>query len=107
MAPKPSTRPRNAGQPNEAEKKVQCGTCGNDSWILLVVSAVLLSPSQLLEHSLLANEQQWMPEPLQQEVSNHWLLETLQEKLDVDERAGDEGAVKKIRASCPELVSKD
>ena len=33
MAPKPSTRPRNAGQPNEAEKKVQCGTCSNDSWI--------------------------------------------------------------------------
>ena len=33
MAPKPSTRPRNAAQPNEAEKKLQCGTCNNDSWI--------------------------------------------------------------------------
>ena len=36
-----------------------------------------------------------------------WLREILQEKLDVAERAGDEGAVKKIRALCPELVSKD
>ena len=78
MAPKPSTRPQNAGQPNAAEKKVQCGTCSIDSGFLLTnghlvalfVSAVLLSPSQLLEHSLLANEQQWMLEPLQQEVSN-------------------------------------
>ena len=31
MAPKQSTRPRTAAQPNEAEKKVQCGTCSNDS----------------------------------------------------------------------------
>ena len=36
-----------------------------------------------------------------------WLREVLQEKLDAVERAGDEGAIKKIRASCPELVSKD
>ena len=36
-----------------------------------------------------------------------WLREILQEKLDVAERAGDEGAVKKIRALCPELASKD
>ena len=35
------------------------------------------------------------------------MREILQEKLDVAERAGDEGAVKKIRALCPELVSKD
>ena len=34
-----------------------------------------------------------------------WLRESLQEKLDAAERAGDEGAVKKIRGSCPELVS--
>ena len=36
-----------------------------------------------------------------------WLREILQEKLDAAERAGDQGAVKKIRALCPELVSKD
>ena len=39
--------------------------------VALVVSAVLHSPSQLLVHSLLVDEQQWMPEPRQQEVSNH------------------------------------
>ena len=33
MAPKQSTRPRTAAQPNDAEKKVQCGTCNSDSWI--------------------------------------------------------------------------
>ena len=79
----------------------------NGHLVALVVSAVLLFPSQLLERSLLANEQQWMPDQLQQEVSNHGLREILQEKLDVAERAGDEGAVKKNRALCPELVSKD
>ena len=65
MAPKQSTRPRTAAQPNDAEKKVQCGTCNSNSWILLtnghlvalVVSAVLLFPSQLLERSLSVNEQ--------------------------------------------------
>ena len=36
-----------------------------------------------------------------------WLREILQEQLDAAERAGDEGAAKKIRALCPELVSSD
>ena len=75
----------------------------NGHLVALVVSAVLLFPSQLLERSLSANEQQEMPDQPQQEV----LREILQEKLDVAERAGDEGAVKKIRAFCPELASKD
>ena len=35
----------------------------NGHLVALVVSAVLLSPSQLLERSLSANEQQWTPEP--------------------------------------------
>ena len=43
----------------------------NGHLVALVVSAVLLFPSRLLERSLLANEQQWMPDQLQQEVSNH------------------------------------
>ena len=56
----------------------------------LVVSVVILAPSLLLEPSLLVRVQQWMREPPQQEVSNHGC---------------DEGAVKKIRALCPDLVS--
>ena len=75
--------------------------------VALVVSAVLHSPSQLLVHSLLVDEQQWMPEPPQQEVSNHGSEKFLQGKLDTAEHAGDEGAVKKIRAFCPEFVSTD
>ena len=78
----------------------------NGHLVALVVSAVLLFPSQLLERSPLANEQQWMPDQLQQEVLNHgcekffkknWTLPNVQVTK----------AVKKIRALCPELVSKD
>ena len=36
-----------------------------------------------------------------------WPQEFLQEKLDAAERAGDEGAVKKIRALCPDLEAID
>ena len=120
MAPTPSIRPRNAGQPNEAEKKVQCGALvamilgillTNGHLVALVVSGVLLSPSHF-------------PKPVARAQSvgkraavdagtaaaggvEPWLREVLQEKLDAAERAGDEGAVKKIRALCPERVSKD
>ena len=78
-----------------------------DTWSHLSFSAVLLFPSQLFVRSLLANEQQWMLERPQQEVLNHGCEKFFKKKLDVAERAGDEGAVKKIRALCPELVSKD
>ena len=79
----------------------------NGHLVALVVSAVLRFPSQLFVRSLLANEQQWMLERPQQEVLNHgcekffkknWTLPNVQET---------KAAVKKIRALCPELVSKD
>ena len=80
----------------------------NGHLVALVVSAVLLFPSQLLERSLLANEQQWMPDQLQQEVSNHgcekffkknWTLPNVQVTK----------APSRISEPyiCPELVSKD
>ena len=77
----------------------------NGHLVALVVSAVYPFPSHLLEHSLLANEQQWMPGSDAAGGVEPWLREILQEKLDAAERAGDEGAVKKIRALCPDLVS--
>ena len=43
----------------------------NGHLVALVVSAVLLFPSQLLERSLSANEQQEMPDQPQQEVLSH------------------------------------
>ena len=104
-------------QRNQMKRKRRCNVASvvmvlgylltNGHLIALVVSAALLSPSQLLEHSLLVDEQQWVPEPLAAGGVEPWLRETLQEKLDAAERAGDEGAVKKIRALCPELVSTD
>ena len=60
----------------------------NGHLVALVVSAVLLFPSQLFVRSLLANEQQWMLERPQQEVLNHgcekffkknWTLPNVQE----------------------------
>ena len=115
MAPKQSTRPRTAAQPNDAEKKVQCGTCNSDSWIF----AHKWTPGRTCRFCCSP-----FPKPVARAQSvgkraavdagsapaggvEPWLREILQEKLDVAERAGDEGAVKKIRALCPELVSKD
>ena len=46
-----------------------------------------------------------MPEPFQQQVSNHGYEKFFKKKLDAAERAGDKGAVKKIGALCPDLVS--
>ena len=62
MAPKPSTRPRPAAQPNAAEKKVPCGTCNHDSWIFAhrwipgrtIRFCCHPFPKPVLEHSLLA-----------------------------------------------------
>ena len=95
MAPKPSTRPRSAAQPNEVGFLLTTGHL-----VALVVSAVLLSQSHLLERSLTAKEQQWTPQPPQQEVSNHG-YEKFFKKLDEAERAGDEGAVKKSEPYAP------
>ena len=80
----------------------------NGHLVALVVSAVLLFPSQLLEHSLLVNEQQWMLEQPQQEVLNHgcekffkknWTLPNVQVMKAPSRRS--EPYI------CPELVSKD
>ena len=115
MAPKQSTRPRTAAQPSDTEKKVQCGTCNSDSWIF----AHKWTPGRTCRFCCSP-----FPKPVARAQSvgkraavdagsapaggvEPWLREILQEKLDVAERAGDEGAVKKNRALCPELVSKD
>ena len=98
---------------NEAEKKVLCGTCSNDSWIFAHKWTTGLTyrfcchpfSKPAARASLLVREQQWMREPPQQEVSNHGYDNFFKKKLDAAERAGDEGAVKKIRALCPDLVS--
>ena len=115
MAPKQSTRPRTAAQPNDAEKKVQCGACNSDSWIF----AHKWTPGRICRFCCSR-----FPKPVARAQSvgkratvdvgsapaggvEPWLREILQEKLDVAERSGDEGAVRKIRALCHELVSKD
>ena len=115
MAPKPSTRPRSAAKPNEAEEKVQCGICSNDFWIFAhgwtlgrtcrfccspFPKPVARAPSVGKRAAVDARTAAaGGVEPL--------LREILQEKLDAAERAGDQGAVKKLRAFCPELLSTD
>ena len=111
--PKPSTRPRNAAQPNEVEKKVQCGPWNNDSWIF----ARTWTPGRTCRFCCHP-----CPKPAARAQSvgkrtvvdagtaaaggaERWSREILQQKLDVAEREGDEGVVKNIRASCPDHVS--
>ena len=106
---KHTTANRNAAQPNEAEKKVQCGTCSNDSWIF-AHKWTLGRTCRFCCHLFpkLAAPTQFVCKRTAVDAGTAtvggvepWLRETSEEKLDAAERAGDEGAVKKIRASRP------
>ena len=105
MAPKQSTRPRTAAQPNDAEKKVQCGTCNSDSWIF----AHKWTPGRTCRFCCSP-----FPKPVARAQSvgkraavdvgtapaggvEPWLREILQEKLDVAKDRGDGGVARTMQ----------
>ena len=79
----------------------------NGHLVALVVSAVLLFTKPVARAQSVGKRAAVDAGSVPAGGVEPWLREILQEKLDVAERADDEGAVKKIRALCPELVSKD
>ena len=113
VAPKPSTRPRLAAQPNAAEKKVPCGTCNHDSWIFAhrwipgrtIRFCCHPFPKPVLEHSLLAKRAAVDSGTVSAGRIEPWLREVLKESRMPLNALATDGASKKIRALRPDLVS--